>query len=65
MVGVDSSQYEYANEWVDDVIASLYLPYILYIKIFNFNILPKLVIVRPSYQDILELTLFCIYSDRN
>ena len=30
-------------------------------KIENFNILPKLVIVCPSYQDILELTLFCIY----
>ena len=27
--------------------------------------LPKLVIVCPSYHDILELTLFCIYSERN
>ena len=27
--------------------------------------MPKLVIVCPSYQDILELTLFCIYSERN
>ena len=34
-------------------------------KFKKFNILPKLVIVCPSYQDILELTLFCIYSERN
>ena len=31
----------------------------------NFNILPKYVIVCPSYQDILRLTLFCIYLERN
>ena len=31
----------------------------------NCNILPKLVIVCPSYQAILELTLFYIYSERN
>ena len=30
----------------------------------NVNILPKFVIVCPSYQDILQLTLFCIYSER-
>ena len=30
-----------------------------------FKILPKLVIVWPSYQDILELTIFCIYSEGN
>ena len=28
------------------------LPYIIYIKFWKFNILPKLVIVCPSYQDI-------------
>ena len=32
---------------------------------FLFNILPKLLIVCPSYQDILVLTLFCIYSESN
>ena len=31
----------------------------------KFNILPKLVIVCPSYQATLELTLFYIYSERN
>ena len=31
----------------------------------KFNILPRLVIVCFSYQDILELTLFYIYSERN
>ena len=31
----------------------------------KFNILPKLVIVCFSYQDILELTLFYISSERN
>ena len=42
-----------------------YLPYILYIKFEYFHILPKLVIVYPSYQAILELTLYYIYSERN
>ena len=42
-----------------------YLPYILYIHFWKFNILPKLVIVCFAYQDILELTLFYIYSERN
>ena len=54
-----TSRYEYANEWVDDVITSLLAIY------FVHRIFPKLVIVCPSYQDILELTLFCIYSERN
>ena len=57
-----TSRYEYANEWVDDVIASLLAIYFVHTI---FNILPKLVIVCPSYQAILELTLFYIYSERN
>ena len=60
-----TSRYEYANEWVDDVITSLLAIYFVH-KILKILIsLPKLVIVCPSYQDILELTLFCIYSERN
>ena len=57
-----TSRYEYANEWVDDVITSLLAIYFVHkiLKILKF--LPKLVIVCPSYQDLLELTLFCIYS---
>ena len=42
-----------------------YLPYILYINFWKIQYLPKLVIVCFSYQDILELTLFYIYSERN
>ena len=42
-----------------------YLPYILYINFEKFNILRILVIVCPSYQAVLELTLFYIYSERN
>ena len=56
-----TSRYEYANERVDDVIASLLAIYFVHI----FNILRKLVKVCPSYQAILELTLFYIYSERN
>ena len=54
-------RYEYANKWVDDVIASLLAVYfvhkILKILIFCPNC--------PLYQNILKLTLFCIYIERN
>ena len=53
-------RYEYANDWVD-AIASLLVIYILYNYGENFDTLPNLVIICPSYQDILESTLFCIF----
>ena len=44
---------------------SLFAIYFVHKFFEKFNILPKLVIVCFSYQDILELTLFYIYSERN
>ena len=56
--------YEYANEcWWCHSLTTCYIFCTLHFE--NLNILPKLVIVCPSYQDVLELTLFCIYSERN
>ena len=60
-----TSRYEYANERVDDVIASLFAIYFVHKFLKNSIFCPKLVIVCFSYQDILELTLFYIYSERN
>ena len=57
-----TSRYEYANEWVDDVIASLLAIYFVHNFFFPQK---KLLIVCPPYQDILVLTLFCIYSESN
>ena len=56
-----TSRYEYMQMSELMMSSPHYLPYISYIKFWKFQYLPKLVIVCPSYQDILELTLFCIY----
>ena len=60
-----TSRYEYANERVDDVIASLLAIYFVHKMLKKCNILRILVIVCPLYQAVLELTLFYIYSERN
>ena len=54
-----TSRYEYANERVDDVIASLLAIY------FVHKILKNSIFCAYSYQAVLELTLFYIYSERN
>ena len=55
----------YANEWVDDLIASQFSMYFVYniLNIFSFLLLLKTWKSMSPYQNISEQTLFYIYSE--
>ena len=58
------SQYEYANEWVDDVIVSQISMYFIY-KFWQFSTtkIAQTCKNMSPYHNISEQNLFCIYSE--